>query len=300
MVPPNHSPFTPEANRVPLATRLVSETQPWSSSGSDVPINEQNNPDDKLETEEKTDDEPETEAKTDDEPETEEGTDTVTELEECLLDINHLVTCLYKFLIAIQNPAPLDRLRESSTIDVSHFEKSDIEHVTNKFPEAEKFIQERLGKANTKRRQLLRYYAMRHEKIVGRHKLFRPEGKPASLGSRHPDLLDGEGLAGTVGPEDGENRSESADDHDHTFILGMSSGTITTTDQSSISAYISRDPNTRSEAGCSKTSYPPSVSIPRSIRVPPPPNKETALNGVPFLCPYCFQIVELVNQYSWM
>jgi hypothetical protein len=54
---------------------------------------------------------------------------------------------------------------------MTHFEPFDIEHVRNKYDglgEDYRFLIERLGKANTKRRQLLKYHHEHHEKIIGR------------------------------------------------------------------------------------------------------------------------------------
>ncbi|KAI5800957.1 hypothetical protein FPQ18DRAFT_63955 [Pyronema domesticum] len=55
-------------------------------------------------------------------------------------------------------------------IDMSFFEPFDIEHVSNKFQLGDeyRYLLERLGKANTKRRQLLKYHYDHHEKIIGR------------------------------------------------------------------------------------------------------------------------------------
>jgi hypothetical protein len=57
-------------------------------------------------------------------------------------------------------------------IEIGHFEKFDIEHIGNKYrleidPEHHYLI-ECLGKANTKRRQTLKYNEEHHERIVGR------------------------------------------------------------------------------------------------------------------------------------
>lgn len=53
---------------------------------------------------------------------------------------------------------------------MSHFETPDINHVRDKFQLTKEgdHLSERLGKANTKRRQLLKYNEMHHEKLVGR------------------------------------------------------------------------------------------------------------------------------------
>ena len=94
--------------------------------------------------------------------------------EHLMLDIVHIITCLYKFSIAIQSPAPRERLHKIALINVSHFENWDIQHINGMFypvdPEnnfrIEEELSKRLGKANTKRRQLLKYYEAHHKKIA--------------------------------------------------------------------------------------------------------------------------------------
>ncbi|KAI5782533.1 hypothetical protein FPQ18DRAFT_382474 [Pyronema domesticum] len=54
-------------------------------------------------------------------------------------------------------------------IDMSQYEIFDINHVKEKhqLSEDKDYLAERLGKANTKRRQILKYNEKHHEKIVG-------------------------------------------------------------------------------------------------------------------------------------
>lgn len=93
-----------------------------------------------------------------------------TPLGEVIKEVGHIITCLYKLSIAIQTPTSRDRLEKLEKIDISYFEPHDIEHVKSKhqLPDDKLYLADRLGKANTKRRQLLRYNESHHEKIVGR------------------------------------------------------------------------------------------------------------------------------------
>jgi hypothetical protein len=59
--------------------------------------------------------------------------------------------------MTIQNPAPHDRFMKGSSIDTSHFELFDTQHVCSKFPKADEFVTHRLGKAISIRRQFLKY-----------------------------------------------------------------------------------------------------------------------------------------------
>jgi hypothetical protein len=90
----------------------------------------------------------------------------VNEFDECVLDVSNAITCLYNLLIAIANPTPQHRLENCSSIDIPHFHRHDIEHISNKYPKAPKFMIERLGMANLTRRQLLKYNEREHENIA--------------------------------------------------------------------------------------------------------------------------------------
>ncbi|KAF8539954.1 hypothetical protein BDD12DRAFT_804921 [Trichophaea hybrida] len=92
-----------------------------------------------------------------------------SELDECFVDIPDVITCLYEFSVTIRNSAPRDGLEKCRDIDVSHYEFYDVQHVENKFRGAEKYLIDCLGRANTRRRQLLKYHEIHHEKIAGRY-----------------------------------------------------------------------------------------------------------------------------------
>ena len=89
-----------------------------------------------------------------------------SELESVLVDITHIVTCLYKFSNTVRNPVPRERIQKIANINVSHFEVWDIKHMSEMFPTAPIYLIERLGKANTRRRQLLQYLEEHHDKIA--------------------------------------------------------------------------------------------------------------------------------------
>ena len=57
----------------------------------------------------------------------------------------------------VRNSTWNNRYTKSVAFDTSHFQPYDIEHVGQKFPEAQKFIIDRLGKAISRRRQYLKY-----------------------------------------------------------------------------------------------------------------------------------------------
>ena len=56
-----------------------------------------------------------------------------------------------------------------------------------------------------------------------------------------------------------------------------------------------------SDTGHSQISYASSTNLiqPRSIHVAPPPSFDTADDGRPFECPYCFTLIALDNMRYW-
>ncbi|KAF8417853.1 hypothetical protein EV426DRAFT_515588, partial [Tirmania nivea] len=82
-------------------------------------------------------------------------------------DISHIITCLYKLFIAIRNPAPPDRLQKlAMSIEDSQSESRDFKYLAKNFQLTPDYLLERLRKGNTKRRQLLRYYQLHHNKLA--------------------------------------------------------------------------------------------------------------------------------------
>jgi hypothetical protein len=222
------------------------------------------------------------------------GKKTTTRFEEHLTDISHVITCLYKFSIATQNPTPRDRLEKCSSIDVSYFEDFDIQHVVDKFPLATKsdYLTQRLGKANTRRRQLLKYHERHHKKIAG-HRI-------ATYSAPDPDS--GE-IAVTADEGDPEHLEISVD------TATVITGTVQT--ETTVSTYIPRtaesntvdidldEVDTQSEGAFSQTSYASSMGSTENLRVPDPPG-EHALDGEPLQCPFCYSLVTIDNRLAWM
>ena len=194
-------------------------------------------------------------------------------------DITHIITCLYKFSIAIRNPAPQKCLHKIAAIDVSFYENWDINHINGKFNgnlcqdntqsnfKVEKYLIERLGKANTRRRQLLKYYKNHHDTIsryindpLSSRKLPTPDERAATLNV----TIKSQTTMSTIVPR-----------------LSQVVGTELDEDQ------------------LTETSYATSASHTMGIRVPPPPNEVAAFEGKPFECPYCFNIITVRSRQDW-
>ena len=212
----------------------------------------------------------------------------VDRLHESLLEVTHIITCLYKFSIAIRNPAPRDKLEKCPLIDMSHYERFDIAHVSSEFPDAKKSLQERFGRANTQRRQFLKYYEMQHKEDEACH---HPQPIQSSA-KRTSSFSDGPAPIGL--------------DDQLTTIKASTLG-VTPIDTAVTSA---NDPgkcpevhNSHSDASHSVTPFIHSedsrFGSPLSVRVPPPPNQETAYK-IPFQCPYCYSIISVSQEIQWM
>ncbi|KAH6959362.1 hypothetical protein DER45DRAFT_259235 [Fusarium avenaceum] len=94
------------------------------------------------------------------------GLSVASELSQILLSIGESINCLFRLSVSIHNPFPHDRLKKSSSTDASHFEPFDIDHVRTKFAMASDTITERLGKANSRRRQYFKYRELHHERLA--------------------------------------------------------------------------------------------------------------------------------------
>jgi hypothetical protein len=164
--------------------------------------------------------------------------------------------------IAIANPAPRDRLEKCSSIDDSHFHQHGIEHVSHKFPKAGDYLLNRLKKANFKRRQLLQYYEQYHDRAAGTSHRHEQEGL-------HD--LDSETLVNTAIQT---NTTTS------TYVLAEGTMDCAPDYNPDFKAYT-------------ETSFASSIRNSDRLRVPPPPNQESAFEGIAFECPYCFSLIKV-------
>lgn len=90
----------------------------------------------------------------------------IKEVPQLLYSLKLTITSLYK--LPIRRPAPaerLDRLAKASSNQFSYYEDRDIMHVQDKFNQADKKLVRRLGRMNTRRRQLLRYRQAHEERL---------------------------------------------------------------------------------------------------------------------------------------
>jgi hypothetical protein len=211
-----------------------------------------------------------------------------TPLKEAIKETGNVTTCLYRLSITIQNPSSQNRLERMEKIDMGYYESFDIQHVGNKYEIGLEYhyLIERLGKANTKRGQTLKYNEEHHERIVGRR-----------------DAM--ESVGGSVGEEAEPNEDDFFSEGPsavQTNISTVYEGNAEFSREEAMEVeYVAAetiDADRYSEVGFSQTSYALSTYDIEStnLRVPDPPIE---FGNVPFQCPYCFRIVEINNRVSW-
>lgn len=265
-------------------------------------------------TESSTDEDDATETMSD-----EQNTPPTSELEYAIFDITHVLKCLYIFSTVLHRPAPSRRLQKCASIKVHHYEFWDIAHARNRFPCAKVSIQERLGRANTKRRQLLLYYEKHHKKIAQLN--LDPPPKPAVLapmdtaaefpGAIQPDLelstgaipdLDNDDI-GTLAA-DAKPAVEAWADMQSTILSETTATTLHIEGNMNIPLEPLLD-DQQSESGQTQTSYASSYASLSGtggyrLTVPEPPHaEEYGFDGDPFECPCCHDIVVIRNSKAW-
>ncbi|KAF9894919.1 hypothetical protein FE257_004541 [Aspergillus nanangensis] len=202
--------------------------------------------------------------------------DEVSETKELLLDISHAVTSLYKFSLTLQNPASRDRSKQAARIPLQHYAAYDIQHVANKFglPQDDPLAQ-RLGKANTTRRQILAYHKDHSGKIS---KYIDVAVNKAVM------LSDDQPVKRNVVINNGSRTAKS---------------TASTHWTQNTTASTIREVNCEVASDSGRTIFSSASSTAEFqqmiLTIPPPPGHEKASDGVPFLCPYCCQMIQLEN-----
>ncbi|KAI5793458.1 hypothetical protein FPQ18DRAFT_388832 [Pyronema domesticum] len=157
-------------------------------------------------------------------------------VDETTSEICHSVASLFRLTVAIQNLSSRDRMERMERIDKSAYESFDISHIREKHPLSEEgqYLTERLGKANTKRRQLLEYNEKHHEKIVGRRT--EKEKEKEDVGEED------------YAPIQTEAEEPPIDFHEHDYIPEAATSTVQT-ETSTVYGSSFRAFDTRAERG---------------------------------------------------
>ncbi|PGH30734.1 hypothetical protein GX50_06496 [[Emmonsia] crescens] len=189
------------------------------------------------------------------------------ELFQLLEDIKVVIKCLYKLSMAIRQPAQHDRLK--TNIDLAHFTQFDIQHVEQKFPNAERWLAQRLGKAITKRREYLKGRERHHEKLA-------------------------QGAVATTTALFADNSNTEAGQR---TLLSETTATTFVDDSAAIGLYTAGGDADTGPAP-SETSYASTVGDDTKLHLPPLP-EEAESNPHGFECPYCYYLISVRGPLSW-
>lgn len=210
-----------------------------------------------------------------------------SELQSLLKDIRHIISSLYNISIAIRNPVPRESLAEFAAIDVSHFKPWDIDYIRHKFPGAPEYLIQRLGEANCKRRQLLRYYKNYHDKIARYIDPPLPSNEAAcpSASAKINQVANDIRDEGDIIPCFKSPAVVSTTPQPQTTVAAIRPEAIALAELESDSDHLSQTSSTTDQC--------------IDIQVPPPPNLDAAIDGKPFQCPYCYQVIKIDDLRSW-
>ncbi|KAF8418442.1 hypothetical protein EV426DRAFT_707592 [Tirmania nivea] len=216
-------------------------------------------------------------------------------------DIANIISCLYNLSAAMRQPVPQDRLKKYAAIDLSHYESFDNRHVLEKFPNAKPFLIQRLGNANTQRRQYFRYRLLHYEKIAqGVEQVGPATSVPESLYTDLHAVHHDADLA-----QDNYITSQRATNDDAATVItaAKTSTTISIVPKGTV---VRTQPTldiieTESDGGQTATSYGTIMETGKVklLKVPDPPNADHVFDGNAFQCPYCYSLIIVQNSRAW-
>lgn len=210
----------------------------------------------------------------------------VSELEELLKSCGDTITTLFKISVLIRSATSRDRCAKAATAQGEPFEPHfDVDHVGHKYPRIRRseWLEKRLGKAITQRRQYLRY-CRDHRERTGAEKRFTEADNHTPRDNRMT----------THDRKDSSTRAGKSP----TQSMGPSTLAITTASTLNVAALEVLDEG--SDEAQSQISYATSMGEDNSgdyLRVPPIP--EDANSGLLFECPYCWTVQTIKSRRAW-
>ncbi|KAI5808622.1 hypothetical protein DFH27DRAFT_233036 [Peziza echinospora] len=199
-----------------------------------------------------------------------------------ICDIAHVITCLCQLSVLIRQTNPKDRIHKYAAIPMSHFQPYDRAHAQTKHPSAPEYLAQRLGDANTQRRQFFEYRRLHHEKIA--------------------KFVDDMMVNEAHGQAGGEAELE---EEAHTVITKAQTMTTISTVPGQIELPVEfRAADFESVSGETTTSIGSMYMAENQgasgfLQIPRPPNADFVFEGNPFMCPYCYCIIAVRNTRAW-
>ena len=210
-----------------------------------------------------------------------------SELEELLESSGDTVASLFKISVLVKSATSRDRYAKAAKAQGEPFDaRFDISHVGHKFPRIHQteWLETRLGKAITQRRQYLRYCRQHRDRLNVQHKVADVSENPID---KAPTLV-----------RKPVEESSEAPKSQNPSLKPPSTFAITTASTLLVDNFDSRE-NPPDEVQ-SQSSYATSINEDESsdnLRVPPLPDE--ALRGLPFECPYCWAPQLIKTRRAW-
>ena len=210
-----------------------------------------------------------------------------SELEELLESSSDTITSLFKISVLVKSATTRDRYAKAAKAQGEPFDaRFDISHVGHKFPRIHRtvWLERRLGKAITQRRQYLRYCRQHRDRLDAQHKV-------ADVGENARDRQP------TVVRKPVEEAQEATKSQNQS-LKPPSTFAITTASTLLVNNFDSLEKPP--DEVQSQTSYATSINEDESsdnLRVPPLPDE--AVRGLPFECPYCWAPQLIKTRRAW-
>lgn len=212
------------------------------------------------------------------------------ELPLLLHSIRHTVSCLYR--MPIRRPAPILRLKKSATV-WSLYQHFDVLHVQDKFPQVSSDVARRLGKSNSRRRQLLQYRESHYEALSTNPLDEASITTSLSLDTNTevPESKIDESAPGQRGRNDDvkslvSSRHETVHTKATTLRIDNTSGDVLH------GQYAPSMADSRSSKASTFTGK-------LKVEVPRRPRDADGKEMEEFECPFCFTIQCVSNQHQW-
>ncbi|OCK80068.1 hypothetical protein K432DRAFT_453696, partial [Lepidopterella palustris CBS 459.81] len=202
--------------------------------------------------------------------------------QELLESIPDIISSLFKTSIMVRNATPRDRYTKAATSMERFNDQFDIAHVAEKFPKTQKWLQERLGRAITQRRQYLRY-CMEHRNALRKELVFKESDNTDKRKDPAPAVT--------------EFQSQT---HHHSLINRSEPGNTNPMTAASTLIVSQLIPLDDTSDGMTQTSYATSVADDDDGgKLCVIPISDASKGDSPFECPYCWSIQNIKTQRAW-
>ncbi|ORY02184.1 hypothetical protein BCR34DRAFT_667757 [Clohesyomyces aquaticus] len=215
-----------------------------------------------------------------------------TEMPRLLDSIKFIIAHLYR--IPIRKPAPLDRIKDRESLESSIYQHFDVLYVMDKFKDIGPQLASRLGKAITRRRQIL-HYRESHKRNLDTARVepreiaaTTPRQKPMGLVEKFQSTLDSPAIMSRASSSDFTFRSKAT-----TLRPGDAQITTPEPDTDFDAPYTPSTVQSRSSRASSYTGKELTVTVPTR------PMGKDGNELEWFECPYCLITKNITSDRKW-